>query len=155
MANIVIISENTNFVRISGERPPQHGTPSLFSSICSSSGVNTPYFSWKTIPFSLIIQTNTLSICERQDRILCLIGIQKFGTPSPFNLKYCAAGSDAMSAFANKDSMRSWFLFNRPKNAGFYLSLTHWAQQYFGRTIYHFCCELLSLFLSLTHRAQR
>ena len=33
----------------------------------------------------------------------CLIGIQNFGTPNPFNLKYCAAGNDAMSAFANKD----------------------------------------------------
>ena len=30
-----------------------------------------------------------------------------FGTPGPFNLKYRAAGSDAMSAFAKKDSMGS------------------------------------------------
>ena len=59
----------------------------------------------------LQIKNNTVFI-ENTDKHTIFVHVKtaylsyrhsNFGTPGPFNLKYCAAGSDAMSAFANRD----------------------------------------------------
>ena len=53
----------------------------------------------------------------------CLIGIQNFGTPSPFNLNTVRQAVMPCPLLSTKIVWGLDFYLNRPKNAGFYLYL--------------------------------